>query len=172
MLLRFQDRGPRVGRRVFIAPNAMVIGRVALGDSSSVWFGSVLRGDVDSITIGAETNIQDLTVVHADADTPTRVGNRVTVGHRAILHGCIVEDECIVGMGAIIQNRARISSHTIVASGSVVREGFEALPGVLLAGVPARVKRELTDTEIDYINELAETYMGRARLYLADIRPE
>ncbi len=171
MLLKFQDRNPTVGRNVFIAPNATVIGRVTLGDSSSVWFGSVLRGDVDSITIGAETNIQDLTVVHADADTPTRVGNRVTVGHRAILHGCIVEDECIIGMGAVVQNRARISSHTIVASGSVVREGFEALPGVLLAGVPARVKRELTDIEIDYINELAETYMGRARLYLADVRP-
>ena len=172
MLLKFQGRDPKVGRNVFIAPNATVIGRVTLGDNSSVWFGSVLRGDVDNIVIGAETNIQDLTVVHADADTPTRVGNRVTVGHRAVLHGCIVEDECVIGMGAVVQNRARISSHTIVASGSVVREGFEALPGVLLAGVPARVKRELTDTEIDYINELAETYMGRARLYLADARPE
>lgn len=173
MLLRFQSIGPLVGRGVFIASDARVIGRVVLGDRVSIWFGSVLRGDVDRITIGAETNIQDLTVVHADADTPTHIGSRVTVGHRAILHGCTVEDECIVGMGAIVQNRARVGSHSIIASGSVVREGFEVPAGTMVAGVPAKVKRELTDAEIEFINELAETYLGRARLYLADAeRPE
>ena len=165
MLVEFQRHLPRLGRGVFVAPNAMVVGRVVLGDRASVWFGSVLRGDVDRLVIGAETNIQDLTVVHADADTPTEVGSRVTVGHRAILHGCRIEDECVIGMGAIIQNRARVGSHAIVASGSVVREGFEVPSGTLVAGVPAKVKRELSEAEIEYINELAEIYLGRAELY-------
>jgi carbonic anhydrase/acetyltransferase-like protein (isoleucine patch superfamily) len=168
MLLQFQHHNPRLGRGVFVAPDAILVGRVTLGDRVSVWFGSVLRGDVDTITIGTETNIQDLTVVHADAETPTRIGSRVTVGHRAILHGCTVEDECIIGMGAIIQNRARVGSHSIVAAGSVVREGFEVPAGTLVAGVPAVIKRELTETEMDYINELAEIYLGRAELYLAE----
>jgi carbonic anhydrase/acetyltransferase-like protein (isoleucine patch superfamily) len=168
MLLRFQNHEPRLGRGVFIAPDATLIGRVELGDRASIWFGSVLRGDVDSITIGPETNIQDLTVVHADADTPTRIGGRVTVGHRAILHGCRVDDECIIGMGAIIQNRALVGSHAIVAAGSVVREGFEVPAGTLAAGVPAVVKRDLSEAEMDYISELAEIYLGRAELYLAE----
>ncbi|HDQ99107.1 MAG TPA: gamma carbonic anhydrase family protein [candidate division WOR-3 bacterium] len=172
MLLEFQKYLPRLGRDVFVAPNATVVGRVVLGDRASVWFGSVLRGDVDRLIIGAETNIQDLTVVHADADTPTEVGSRVTVGHRAILHGCHIGDECVIGMGAIVQNRARVGSHAIVASGSVVREGFEVPPGTLVAGVPAKVKRELSETEIEYINELAEIYLGRAELYREQRGPQ
>ncbi|MFO7639014.1 MAG: gamma carbonic anhydrase family protein [bacterium] len=166
--MRFQQHEPRLGRGAFVAPDARLIGRVTVGDRASIWFGSVLRGDVDRIVIGPETNIQDLSVVHADADTPTIVGSRVTVGHRVILHGCTVEDECVVGMGAIVQNRARVGSHSIVASGSVVREGFEVPAGTLVAGVPAQVKRELTDAEIEFINELAEIYLGRAELYLAE----
>ncbi len=169
MLLRFKEHEPNLGKDVFIARNATVVGRVVIGDRSSVWFGSVLRGDVDSITIGQETNIQDLTVVHADADVPARIGSRVTVGHRAILHGCTVDDESVIGMGAVVQNRARIGSHSIVASGSVVREGFEVPAGMLAAGVPAELKRELTEAEIDYIGELADIYIGRARLYLAGL---
>ena len=167
MLLRFQEAEPAVGSMVFIASSAVLVGRVAVGDRSSIWFGSVLRGDVDRITVGQETNIQDLSVVHADADTPARIGDRVTVGHRAILHGCMVEDECVVGMGAIIQNEARVGSHSIIASGSVVLEGFEVPAGTLVAGVPAKVKRDLTETEVEYISELASIYVGRARLYLA-----
>lgn len=166
MLLPFQGCRPRTGRNVYVAPNATVVGRVKLGDGASVWFGAVLRGDVDSITIGPETNIQDLCVVHCDAEVPTLVGGRVTVGHRAILHGCTVDDECVIGMGAVVQNRARVGSHSIVAAGSVVREGFEVPAGTLVAGVPARVKRELTDAEIEYIGELADIYVGRALLYL------
>lgn len=168
MLMRFGDRHPQIGRNVFIAANATVIGWVTIGDNVSVWFGSVLRGDVDSITVGPETNIQDLSVIHADAEVPTKIGGRVTIGHRAILHGCTVDDESVIGMGAVVQNRARVGSHSIVASGSVVREGFEAPAGVLVAGVPAQIKRELTDAEVAYIGELADIYVGRARQYLAD----
>lgn len=166
MIYRFKDQVPDIGQDTFIAPDAVVIGRVRIGKRSGVWFGSVLRGDVDRIVIGEETNIQDLSVVHVDAAAPTVIGSRVTVGHRAILHGCRVEDECVVGMGSVVQNRARVGSHSIVASGSVVREGFEVPAGTLVAGVPATVKRELTDAEIDYIGELADIYIGRARLYL------
>ena len=166
MIYRFKDQSPDIGQDTFIAPDAAVIGRVRIGKRSGVWFGSVLRGDVDRIVIGEETNIQDLSVVHVDAAAPSVIGNRVTVGHRAILHGCRVDDECVVGMGSVIQNRARVGSHSIVASGSVVREGFEVPAGTLVAGVPAIVKRELTDAEIDYIGELADIYVGRARLYL------
>ena len=167
MLLKFQGHEPRVGRDVYIAPGAHVIGKVSLGDSASIWFGSVLRGDIDRISVGPETNIQDLSVVHCDADVPANIGGRVTVGHRAILHGCRVEEECVIGMGSIVQNHAVIRSHSIVASGSVVREGFEVPSGTLVAGVPAKVKRELTEAEMEYISELAEIYIGRARLYLA-----
>jgi carbonic anhydrase/acetyltransferase-like protein (isoleucine patch superfamily) len=166
MIYRFKDQAPDIGRDVFIAPDAVVIGRVRIGERSGVWFGSVIRGDVDRIAIGDETNIQDLCVVHVDAAAPAVIGSRVTVGHRAILHGCRIDDECVVGMGSVIQSRARVGSHSIVASGSVVREGFEVPAGTLVAGVPATVKRELTDAEIDYIGELADIYIGRARLYL------
>jgi len=168
VILAFRGQRPKLARGVFVAPNATIIGRVTVGKGSSVWFGSVLRGDVDRIAVGRETSIQDLSVVHCDADTPARIGDRVTVGHRAILHGCRVDDECVIGMGAIVQNRAHIASHAIVASGSVVREGFEVPAGTLVAGVPAQVRRELTEAEIEYIRELAGTYVGRAQLYAAE----
>jgi len=160
---------PEIAAGVFLAPDAVVIGRVAIGQGSSIWFGTVLRGDVDRITIGRETNIQDLSMVHCDADTPTIIGDRVTVGHRAILHGCRVEDECIIGMGAIIQNRAVIRRQVVVASGSVVREGFEAPERTLVVGVPAIVKRRLTDSEVDLIKHLAAVYADRAKRYTAEL---
>ncbi len=167
MIVEFDGHRPQLGRDAFVAPGAFVIGRVALGPLASVWFNSVLRGDIDRITVGGETNVQDLSMVHCDADTPAVIGDRVTIGHRAVLHGCRVDDECIIGMGAIVQNRAHISSHVIVASGSVVREGFEVPARTLLAGVPATVRRDLTDSEVDYIRELAAVYVGRARIYAA-----
>jgi carbonic anhydrase/acetyltransferase-like protein (isoleucine patch superfamily) len=169
VILGLSGQDPKLAPDVFVASGAVVIGRVTVGAGSSIWFGSVLRGDVDRITIGKETNIQDLTMVHCDANTPTLVGDRVTVGHRAILHGCRVDAECIVGMGAIIQNRAHIHSHVIIASGSVVREGFDAPARTLVAGVPAMVKRALSDSEVGYIRELAAVYTGRARLYAVEL---
>lgn len=165
MIIRFQGHAPDISPDAFIAPGATVIGRVKIGRGSSVWFNTVLRGDMDYISVGEETNIQDLTMVHVDTDTPTVIGHRVTIGHRAIIHGGILEDECLVGMGAIIQNRARVGSHSIVASGSVVREGFQVPPGTLVVGVPAVVKRSLTPAEIDSILRGNRGYAERGRLY-------
>lgn len=165
MIIRFQGHAPDISPDAFIAPGAAVIGRVKIGRGSSVWFNTVLRGDMDRISVGEETNIQDLTMVHVDTDTPTIIGRRVTIGHRAVIHGGILEDECLVGMGAIIQNRARVGSHSIVASGSVVREGFQVPPGTLVVGVPAAVKRSLTPAEIDSILRSSRGYAERGRLY-------
>jgi carbonic anhydrase/acetyltransferase-like protein (isoleucine patch superfamily) len=165
MILKFQAHSPLLGPEVYVARTAVVIGRVTIGERSSVWFGSIVRGDIGNIIIGRETNVQDLTVIHTDADIEAIIGDRVTIGHRAILHGCMVEDECLIGMGSIVQNRARIGRHSIVAAGSVVREDFSVPPESLVAGVPAIVKRRLTAEEIAYITEPSRIYIAQARLY-------
>jgi carbonic anhydrase/acetyltransferase-like protein (isoleucine patch superfamily) len=165
MVLKFEEHSPQFGPDVYVAPTAVVVGRVTIGERSSVWFGSVVRGDIGRIVIGWETNVQDLTMIHTDADIEAVIGDRVTIGHRAILHGCVVEDECLIGMGSIIQNRAVIGRHSIVASGSVVREDFVVPPESLVAGVPAIVKRKLTPEEIAYIVEPAKIYVREATLY-------
>jgi carbonic anhydrase/acetyltransferase-like protein (isoleucine patch superfamily) len=165
MLIRLEADRPEIDPTAFIAATAVLTGRVRIGPGSNVWFGTVIRGDVADIIAGADTNIQDLTMVHADEGLPTTIGDRVTVGHRAIIHGCTLEDECLVGMGAVIQNGARIGTHAIVASGSVVREGFVLSPGMLAVGVPARVKRPVTPQEIELIRAITRTYSERARRY-------
>ena len=123
--------------------------------------------DQESIAIGAKTNLQDLTVVHADRGAPTRIGDMVTIGHRAIIHGCTIEDECMIGMGAIVMNRAVVGPHAIVAAGAVVLEDFKVPPGFMVAGVPAKVIRELRPEEIDRIREVAGIYTHETELYLA-----
>lgn len=159
---------PEIAADAYIAPSATLIGRVKIGAGANIWFGTVLRGDMDEIIVGAGTNIQDLTMVHVDDNTPCIIGERVTIGHRAIVHGCVLEDECLVGMGAVIQNRARIGRHALVGSGSVVREGFQVPPGKLAVGVPAIIKRDLTPDEIEMILRIGRTYAERGRLYLKE----
>jgi carbonic anhydrase/acetyltransferase-like protein (isoleucine patch superfamily) len=165
------SHSPELAAGVFVATTAVIIGRVTIGPQSGIWFGTVLRGDTDAITIGAETNIQDLSVVHCDPGVPCTIGNRVTVGHRAVLHGCLIEDECIIGMGAVVQNRSRVGTHSIIAAGSVVREGFTVPPGTLAAGMPAVVKRDLTPEEIEHILRLADAYVRKRELYQWRIAP-
>ena len=129
----------------FIHADAIVLGNVTLADGVSVWPTAVLRGDSDRITVGADTNIQDGAVLHADDNVPCTLGARVTVGHRAIVHGATVEDDCLIGMGAIVLNHAVIGHGSLVAAGAVVREGMIVPPGSVVAGVPAKVVKQVDD---------------------------
>ena len=144
----------------FIHPAAFVCGDVELGPRASVWPFASLRGDTDRITIGEGSNVQDGCVVHVDHGVPCTIGARVALGHRAIVHGATVEDDCLIGMGAIVLNRARIGRGSIVAAGAVVREGQEVPPGSLVAGVPAKVLRETTAEERARIRKTVESYLA------------
>lgn len=135
----------KVHPTAFIAPGAVVLGDVTLGPRSSVWYQAVVRGDTAPIVIGEASNIQDGSVVHVDEGVPAIVGARVGIGHRVILHGCTIEDECLIGMGSVILNGARIGTGSVVAAGAVVPEGLDVPPGSLVVGVPARIKREVDE---------------------------
>lgn len=149
----------------FIASGAVVVGDVTLGRNTSVWFQTVIRGDVAPVTIGDQSNVQDLSVVHVDADAPCRVGRRVGVGHRVILHGCTIEDDCLVGMGAIVLNHVRVGAGSVIAAGAVVPEGMEIPPGSLVMGVPGRIVRSV-DAELERrIERTWRNYVELARRY-------
>jgi carbonic anhydrase/acetyltransferase-like protein (isoleucine patch superfamily) len=157
---------PTVGADVYLAPTAVLVGDVRVADRANIWFGAVLRGDISHIEIGAETSVQDNVVIHCAADLPTIVGARVTVGHNALLEGCVVEDNALVGMGAIVLQRARVGTGAMLAAGAVVSERMEIPPGVLAAGVPAVVKKELSGSSQRWIESAAADYQARRRLYL------
>ena len=144
----------------FVHPLAFVCGDVTLGARASVWPFAAIRGDTDRITIGEDSNVQDGCVVHVDHGVPCTIGARVALGHRAIVHGATLEDDCLVGMGAIVLNRARIGRGSIVAAGAVVREGQEVPPNSLVAGVPAKVLRETTPEERARIRKTVESYVA------------
>jgi carbonic anhydrase/acetyltransferase-like protein (isoleucine patch superfamily) len=141
------DKRPTVAGSAWVAPGAVLAGDVIISEGASVWYASVLRADGDTIRIGAGSNIQDGCVLHADPGLPVNVGNRVTVGHRAILHGCTVDDEALIGMGAIVLNGAHVGAGCLVAAGAVVREGARIPPNSLVAGIPAVVRRDVTAAE-------------------------
>jgi len=164
MIYSFKDKNPLIGKDVFIADSASVIGDVTIGDRSSIWFQAVLRGDYMPIRVGSETNIQDGCVLHITSDEfPCIVGSRVTVGHGAIVHACTVEDHCLIGMGAVILDGAIIEKNSYVAAGAVVRPGFRVPSGVLVAGTPAQIKRDLTPEEIEFITYSVEEYIGLSK---------
>ena len=135
------------------------MGDVTLGADSSIWYGAVLRGDMAPIVIGSQTNLQDGTMVHVDEDVPCRIGSRVGVGHRVILHGCTVADECLIGMGSILLNNVSVGTGSVVAAGAVLPEGMQVPPRSLVMGSPAKVKRPLTDAEVDEIQMYADRYV-------------
>jgi len=168
---RLGDAVPEVGKGVFVAPGAHVIGRVVLGDRASIWFGAVVRGDNDPIRIGAESNVQDGAMIHADPGVPTTIGDGVTIGHHAIVHGASVGDNSLIGMGATVLNRAVIGANSIVGANALVTEGKTFPDGVLIVGAPARVLRALTDAEIAGLRLSAATYVANARRYAADLQP-
>ena len=168
-MLRSHPAGfPRVAPTAFVDDSAQVIGDVEIGEDCSVWMNVVIRGDINSIQLGARTNIQDGSVVHVMRDThPTRIGDDVTVGHGAILHGCVVEDRCLVGMGAIVLNGVVVGTGSIIAAGTLVTEGTTIPPGSLVLGNPGRVRRATTDEEAVSIRHYAEHYVNYKREFQA-----
>jgi carbonic anhydrase/acetyltransferase-like protein (isoleucine patch superfamily) len=166
----YQDKYPVIGEGCYIAPTATLIGDVTLGDGASVWCGCVLRGDVSPIVVGARSNIQDNTVIHGEEGWPTLIGEDVTVGHNAIIHAATVGDRVLVGMGATLLSRCRIGEESIIGARALVTEEVEIGPGSLALGMPARVRRLLTEDEKAGIVLSARRYMEYARRYLAKER--
>jgi carbonic anhydrase/acetyltransferase-like protein (isoleucine patch superfamily) len=161
MIRAFKHSRPVVDPSAYVDDSAQVIGDVVIGAESSVWMNVVIRGDVHGIRIGARTNIQDLTMVHVMREThPTTIGDEVTIGHAAIVHGCRIDDRVLIGMGAILLNGARVGHDSIVAAGSLLPEGMDVPPRSMVMGRPARIKRQLTDDEVATIRWYADNYVG------------
>lgn len=158
MILTYDGHEPHMADGAWAAPGSVLIGAVRLGAGASIWYTTVLRADGDSIDIGEGSNIQDGSVVHTDTGFPVVIGKGVSVGHRAVLHGCHVGDDVLIGMGAVLMNGSRIGAGSIVAAGALVLEGMEVPPGSLVAGVPGKVRRELNDNELESIRENARIY--------------
>jgi carbonic anhydrase/acetyltransferase-like protein (isoleucine patch superfamily) len=164
-LARHLGKKPDTARAAFVAANATVLGNVTLGAHSSVWYGCVLRGDINSIEIGEGTNIQDLTMVHLADDYGVKVGRYCTIGHGAIIHACEIGDECLIGMGATILDGAVIGDHCIVGANALVTQRFVAPPGSMILGSPAKVTRPLTEKELLGLRPWAEKYIAVSRAH-------
>ncbi len=165
------DAGPRQAARpvvhpsAFVAPGAVVCGDVRLAAESSVWFQTVLRGDMEPISVGERSNLQDLTMVHVDEGGPCTIGARVGVGHRCILHGCVVEDDCLIGMGSVLLNNVRVGTGSVIGAGSVVTEGVIIPPGSLVMGVPAKVRRGVDADLAARIRATVEHYVALSKAH-------
>lgn len=171
MILPIDGKRPRIADGAFIAPTAVVIGDVRIAEGASIWYGVVLRGDMEPITIGRDTNIQDNCTVHTDHGHPTVIGAGVSVGHNAVIHGCSIEDDCLIGIGALVLSRAVIHRGSVVAAGAVVREGQAVGPGALVAGVPAVLKRSVTPVELVEFLRPVDNYRRLARIHRGLPRP-
>ena len=166
------DRQPILGRDVWIAPNATIIGDVRLGDNASVWWNAVLRGDNDTIAIGAGSNIQDGSVLHADAGVPLTLGANVTVGHLVMLHGCTIGEQSLIGIKTVILNNAVIGRHCIIGANSLIPEGKEIPERSLVVGSPGKVVRQLSDEEVARLQRSAQGYVANAQRYRTGLKLE
>jgi carbonic anhydrase/acetyltransferase-like protein (isoleucine patch superfamily) len=167
MICPFNGIQPLIDKRAYIADEAIVIGDVHIGEDSSVWFGSIVRGDVNFIRIGERTNIQDGTIIHVSSNThSTVIEDEVTVGHRVVVHGCHVESGCLIGIGAILLDGVRVGRHSLVAAGSLLTPGTQVPPNSLVMGSPARVKRQLTDEELAYLDRSWRNYVELKERYI------
>ncbi len=166
MLIEIRGNKPKVGEKTFIAHSSDIIGDVTIGRDCGIWFGAVIRGDYNLIKIGNETNVQDNAVLHGDKEYKVEIGSGVTIGHGAIIHGCKIEDECLIGMGAIILNGAKIGKNTMIAAGTLVSQNKEIPEGVLVMGVPGKVVRKLTEDEIESIKNSRREYVKMKNLYI------
>jgi carbonic anhydrase/acetyltransferase-like protein (isoleucine patch superfamily) len=170
-VLPFDDVSPEIDPTAWLAPSASLIGRVRVAASASVWFGAVLRGDIDEIVLGERSNLQDNATMHTEQGFPAIVGADVSIGHGAVVHGCVVEDGCLIGMNATVLTGAVIGAQSLVAAGAVVLEGTVIPPRSLVAGVPGKVRRELTEEEIAGMHGNSARYVERTRRYPIDGRP-
>ena len=161
---------PQLGQGAYVADSAQAIGRVIMGDNASLWFGVVARGDSDTLTIGRNSNIQDLSMLHADAGVPLTIGENVTVGHHVVLHGCTVGDNSLIGIGAVVLNNAKIGRNCIVGAGSVVTEGKEFPDNSLIIGAPAKVVRTLDDAAAERLRQNADHYVENARRFAKGLK--
>jgi carbonic anhydrase/acetyltransferase-like protein (isoleucine patch superfamily) len=166
MIFEYEGRAPRIGKGVFIAPTAVVIGDVTIGDESSVWYGAVLRGDDGQITIGRGSNVQDNSVIHTTPEHPTTLGDNVTIGHGALLEGCSIESGAVIGMGAVVLEKARVGAQAMVAAGAVVTPATIIPSGWLAAGTPAVAKKQLSGEALRSLEISSPGYHKLARSYL------
>lgn len=165
IVLPFEGDTPDIDPTAYLAPNAAVIGRVRIEAGASVWFSATVRGDTDQLVLGRGSNLQDAAVIHADTGSPATIGADVSIGHGAVVHGCTIEDGCLIGMNATVLNGAVIGAQSLVAAGAVVLEGTVVPPRSLVAGIPAKVRRELTDEEVEALRRNATGYVARAAAY-------
>ena len=165
MIMDFEGVTPRINKNTYISESVDIIGKVNVEENVNIWFGTRLRGDMNNIIIGENTNIQENSVVHVDINSPCNIGKNVTIGHGAIIHGCDISDNVLVGMGSIILNDAKIGKNTIIGAGSLVTQGKSFPEGVLILGNPAKVVRELTDDEIKSIKKSADNYVNLSKRY-------
>jgi carbonic anhydrase/acetyltransferase-like protein (isoleucine patch superfamily) len=167
MLRSYDGHSPKIPASCYVDSSAQILGDVELGERSSVWLNAVLRGDVNSIRVGSNSNVQDCSVLHGQRNLyPVIVGDWVTIGHNATVHGCVVEDMCVIGMGAAVLNNSRIGEGCIIAAGAVIPEHTVVPPRTLWAGVPAKLRREITDKDRDLIREYAQNYLDYVEIYL------
>ena len=169
-IYRLGERAPDIAEDAWVAPGAHVMGDVMLGAGASVWFGAVLRGDSERLTIGARSNIQDNSVLHTDPGYALVIGEGCTIGHRAILHGCVLEDNVLVGMGATILNGVRIGAGSLIGAGALITEGKEIPPGSLVMGAPGKVVRELDAATLDKLRLSADHYAANAARFRAELQ--
>ena len=165
MIMDFEGVTPRINKNTYISESVDIIGKVNVEENVNIWFGTRLRGDMNNIIIGENTNIQENSVVHVDINSPCIIGKHVTIGHGTIIHGCSISDNVLVGMGSIILNNAKIGKNTIIGAGSLVTQGKEFPEGVLILGNPAKVIRQLTEAEIESIQRSADNYVSLSKKY-------
>jgi gamma-carbonic anhydrase len=171
MIRPYRGVMPRIAHSAYVDSSAEIIGDVVVGERSSIWLNVSIRGDVNYIRVGDETSVQDNSVLHVDADLyPCIVGNRVTIGHRVVLHGCVVEDEALIGIGAVVLNGARIGKGAVVAAGALVAEGMEVPPNTVAMGMPARLRREVTSDEQERFRHNCNNYVRISAIYKEEQR--
>ena len=171
LILPYRGVTPKLAPSVYLAETAVITGDVEIGEESSVWFGAVIRGDNEPIQIGEDTNVQEHTVMHTDPGFPVSIGTGCTIGHKAMLHGCTIGDNSLIGMGAIVLNGAKIGRNSLVGAGALVTEGKEFPDGSLIVGAPAKAVRSLNDNAIAMLRGSAEHYVANARRFMAGLKP-